>query len=58
MLMTKVLPCFNIVCTSLEKAKGGDLFPEGAEIYFGHIDSWEEFTASNIAFDKNIVFGF
>ena len=44
--------------TSLEKAKGGGLFPEGAEIYFGHIDSWEEFTALNIAFDKNIVFGF
>ena len=42
--------------TSLEKAKGGSLFPEGAEVYFGHIDSWEEFTASNISFDKNIVF--
>lgn len=41
--------------TSLEKAKGGGPFPEGAETYFGRIDSWEEFTASNISFDKNIV---
>ena len=39
-----------------EKAKGGVRFPKGLESYFGHIDSWEEFTASNISFDKNIVF--
>lgn len=43
---------------SPERAKGHSLFPEGAEIYFGPIDSWEEFTASNLSFDKNIVFGF
>ncbi|MDE5892190.1 MAG: hypothetical protein K2H45_04610 [Acetatifactor sp.] len=28
---------------------------EGAESYFDSIDSWEEFTARNISFDKNIV---
>lgn len=43
---------------SPEKAKGHSLFPEGAEIYFGPIDSWEEFIASNISFDKDIVFKF
>lgn len=40
---------------SPEKAKGDGLFPEGAEIYFGHIDSWEEFVAQNISFGKNIM---
>lgn len=40
--------------TSLEKAKGG-LFPEVAKTYFGHIDSWEKFAASNIPYDKNLV---
>ena len=44
--------------TSPEKAKGHSLFPEGAEVYFGPIDSWEEFTALNLSFDKNIGFGF
>ncbi len=41
--------------SSPEKARGGSLFPEGAKIYFGSIDSWEEFTAENISFDKNIL---
>lgn len=36
--------------SSPEKAK------KGAESYFDPIDSWEEFTAHNISFDKNIVF--
>ena len=44
--------------TSPEKAKGHSMFPEGAEIYFGPIDSWEDFTASSISLDKNIVFRF
>ncbi|MDE7444405.1 MAG: hypothetical protein K2N15_01645 [Lachnospiraceae bacterium] len=42
--------------SSPEKAKGGGLFPEGTEVSFGSIDFWEEFTAQNITFDKNIVF--
>lgn len=40
---------------SSESAKGTGHFPEGAEIYFGPIDSWEEFTGRNISFAKNIV---
>lgn len=40
---------------SIEKAKGNECIPEGAEVYFGPIDSWEEFSGSNISFDKNIV---
>lgn len=40
---------------SSESAKGTGHFPEGAEIYFGPIDSWEEFTGRNISFTKNIV---
>ena len=43
---------------SPKRAKGHRLFPEGAEVYFGPIDSWKEFTASNISFDKDIVFGY
>lgn len=41
--------------SSPESAKGNGLFPEGAEIYFGPIDSWEEFTAGNISFGKSII---
>ena len=37
---------------SPERAKGAG----GAEAYFGPIDSWEEFSARNISFDKNILF--
>lgn len=40
---------------SPELAKGTGHFPEGAEIYFGPIDSWEEFTGRTISFRKNIV---
>lgn len=41
--------------SSPESAKGIGHFPEGAEIYFGPIESWEEFTGRNISFAKNIV---
>lgn len=41
---------------SPEKAKGAGMFPEGAEVYFGPIDSWEEFSTQSISFDKNFVF--
>lgn len=40
---------------SPESAKGTGHFSEGAEIYFGPIDLWEEFTGRNISFAKNIV---
>ena len=40
---------------SPESAKGTDHFSEGAEIYFGPINLWEEFTGRNISFAKNIV---
>ncbi len=40
---------------SPELAKGTGHFPEGAEIYFGPIDSWEEFAGRTISFRKNIV---
>lgn len=41
--------------SSPESAKGTGHFPEGAEIYFGPIDSWEEFTGRTISFRKHIV---
>lgn len=41
--------------SSSELAKGNHLFPEGAEIYFGPIGSWEEFTAGTISFEKSII---
>lgn len=41
---------------SSEEAKGAGRFPEGAEVYFGPIDSWEEFSAQRISFEKDIVF--
>lgn len=41
--------------SSPELAMGDKLFPEGAEVYFGPIDSWEESIAHNISFSKNIV---
>lgn len=40
---------------SPESAKGTGHFPEGAEIYFGPIDSWEEFTGRTLSFAKNII---
>lgn len=40
--------------TSPKSAKGTGHFPEGAEIYFGPIDSWEEFTGRTISFYKHI----
>ena len=40
---------------SRESAMGNKLFPEGAEVYLGPIDSWEEFIAHNISFNKSIV---
>jgi len=39
---------------SPESAKGTGHCPEGAEIYFGPIGSWEEFTGRAITFPKNI----
>ena len=41
---------------SPEEAKGAGCIPEGAEVYFGPINSWEEFSAQSISFDKDIVF--
>ena len=41
--------------TSYEQAKGKQCIPEGAEVYFGPIDRWEEFNGSNISFDKKMV---
>lgn len=41
--------------TSPESAKGTDYFPGGAEIYFGPINSWEEFPSRTISFHKHIV---
>lgn len=35
-------------------AKGYGKFPEGASIYFGEINCWEEFINDNIYFNKNI----
>ena len=40
--------------TCPEKAKGSS----SAEIYFGPVDSWEEFDSQNISFEKKIVIGF
>lgn len=40
--------------SSAEKAKGNSCIPEGAEVYFGKIDAWEEFKANNLYFDKVI----
>ncbi len=37
-----------------EKAKGNSYIPSGAEVYFGKIDTWEEFEADNLYFDKDI----
>lgn len=36
--------------TSLEQAKGNGRFPEGAERYFGKIESWEEFSDKTVGF--------
>lgn len=40
--------------SSAEEAKGNSFFPSGAETYFGKIDTWEEFEANNLYFDKVI----
>ena len=40
--------------TSAEIAKGRGPIPFGAETYFGQIDQWEEFSAEDITFDKDI----
>ena len=50
-----IRPDYFSFFASPEKAKGHDLFPAGAEIYFGTIDFWEEHIAENISFDKNII---
>lgn len=48
------------VCTetlffsSAEEAKGHHFIPNGAEIYFGKINTWEEFETNNLYFDKII----
>lgn len=41
--------------SSPESAKGTGHFPEGAEIYFGPISSWEEYTGRTMSFSKNIL---
>lgn len=41
--------------SSPEEAKGNGRIPEGAETYFGKIDTWEEFEADNLYFDKDIL---
>lgn len=40
--------------SSAEEAKGRGRIPGGAEFYFGKIDTWEEFEAENLYFDKDI----
>lgn len=40
--------------SSAEEAKGKGRIPGGAENYFGKIDTWEEFEAKNLYFDKVI----
>ena len=40
--------------TSDKEAKGTGGIPSGAEAYFGKIDTWEEFEADNLYFDKII----
>lgn len=40
---------------SPEKAQGCGMFPEGAGIYFGSIDTWEEYTAENISFNEKPI---
>ncbi len=40
--------------SSLKEAKGNGLIPRGAESYFGKIDTWEEYEAENLYFDKII----
>lgn len=40
--------------SSAEEAKGNGRIPDGAEAYFGKIDTWEEFEANNLYFDKAI----
>lgn len=39
---------------SVEEAKGDGHIPRGAEAYFGKIDTWEEYEADNLYFDKDI----
>lgn len=40
--------------SSAEEAKGKGGISSGAEAYFGEIDTWEEFEANNLYFDKVI----
>lgn len=40
--------------SSIKEAKGNGLIPRGAESYFGKIDTWEEYEADNLYFDKVI----
>lgn len=40
--------------SSAEEARGNSCIPSGAETYFGKIDTWEEFEANNLYFDKVI----
>ncbi len=40
--------------SSIKEAKGNGLIPRGAESYFGKIDTWEEYEAENLYFDKII----
>ncbi|MBO5030670.1 MAG: hypothetical protein J6D08_02090 [Lachnospiraceae bacterium] len=40
---------------SFEQAKGSHAIPPGAEVYFGKIDLWEEFSDGKIKFDKNKI---
>lgn len=42
------------LCSSIKEAKGNGCIPCGAETYFGKIDTWEEYEAENLYFDKVI----
>ncbi|MDE7432149.1 MAG: hypothetical protein K2N34_09590 [Lachnospiraceae bacterium] len=50
--------CESEFFSSFEQAKGKNRIPLGAEVYFGQIDSWEEFSDEKIEFMKErLVYG-
>lgn len=44
----------SLFFSSAQEAKGKKAIPRGAEGYFGKIDTWEEFAAESLWFDKVI----
>lgn len=48
------MPRMSSFFSSVEEAKRKSSIPIGAETYFGKIDTWEEFEANNLYFDKVI----